>query len=341
MSEKRKTNNTILLLLPIVLLASVFSSCGEQDAPEEIEISLAAELETDEEEEEEEGTLTAALEKSLLSHAICLGVEEGVVFPEPDPSLFSAYLAIPTALYSTPSSTEPLCQLASGVSLTLRETNDPLWYAAILDDGTEGYVYGECLFPLTETQEEAVNTCSLSMEGLRQRLDVLQACFPQGKYWNHAGIEVPAGTETPWSVTDIPCNHSVNWQEYCNFYNGTTLEVLPFDSLCQCSAFASFLSDQLFGEEAGLHVFNDPDLLRVGDHIRLREYEHSMVVIGISDGGYTVAEVNQDYEHCMISWSRTLSRQELVGLLWDSEYISRYPLCPDGAGGYTQWPEAG
>ncbi len=104
--------------------------------------------------------------------------------------------------------------------------------------------------------------------------------------------------------------------------------------------FASYLSDSLFGAAAGVHVFSDYTQLRLGDHIRLREYEHSMTVVEKTEEFITVAEVNRSYEDCLISWSRRLTVQELASLSWDIECYSRYPFRPGGDGARVLWEES-
>lgn len=251
----------------------------------------------------------------------------------PDPP---AGLIWDSSLYSQPGGGETLADLPAGGSFVVSPTGDPLWYSVTLEDGTAGYLYGDALGTLNSG---GVSSRSLFQEHVSEKLSSLREQFPDGKYWNHMGQDIPWGDETPGIVTDIPCDHSAYGETYCNFYNGGMENLFSYGSLCECLGFASFLSDQLFGVDAPFYVFNDPKKLRVGDHIRLREYEHSMTVAAISEEGVTVAEVNQNYEDCRISWSRTVSWEELYGLQWDSEYISRYPLYPADEGGFTTWPE--
>ncbi len=249
---------------------------------------------------------------------------------------FTAQVGITTFLYEQPNVDTPLVPVESNQTLTVSPTDDPMWYATVLQDGTEGYLYGECLF--RATGDGSVASVSLFASYAAGTFAALQEEFPEGKYWNHMDRDdVPYGAETPYSVTDIPCDNYENGEYYCNFYNGKTAELFPYDTLCQCLGFASFLSDQVFGYDAPLHVFYDTDLLRVGDHIRLDEWEHSLTVVALSDEGVTVGEVNANYSDCQISWSRVLSWYELEELEWDSEYISRYPMRPNGEGGFTQW----
>ncbi len=248
-------------------------------------------------------------------------------------------MEIAGSLYAEPSPEEPIASLEAGWELNVQPTEDRLWYAAVLEDGTKGYVYGECLGVGDGTDFPGVSG-SLAQSSLETALAELRSQLPEGKYWNHMGMEdVDFGTETPWLVTDIPCEHSTYGQLYCNYYSGKMESLFSYGPLCECLGFASFLSDRVFGEDAPFYIFYEPSLLRVGDHIRFLEYEHSMTVAEVSGEGVVVAEVNADYEDCLISWSRLLSWDYLDEYLWDSEYISRYPLCPDGQGGFMPWPE--
>ena len=49
----------------------------------------------------------------------------------------------------------------------------------------------------------------------------------------------------------------------------------------QCLGYASIISDLLFGYDAPITEFYDFDELRIGDHIRMGWYEHSMIVTDI------------------------------------------------------------
>ena len=166
-------------------------------------------------------------------------------------------------------------------------------------------------------QEDASITeveASLILESLRET-------FPEGKYWNHMGVE-------DWdelTVTDTPCQHDVYWDTYCNEYTGGIQELFPqFEPMEQCLGFAALLSDLVFGEDAPVSTFTDYFQLRVGDNIRLELSEHSMVVLTVEDDGITVVECNSDYEHCRISWDRFLSWEDLDAYSYELECITRY-----------------
>jgi len=276
--------------------------------------------------ENEEASLLKNLESTVES-----------TLTEVNSVLLKAQTLAAVPIYGELAPGEPIAQTEAGQVFVLTETSDPLWYSISLENGAIGYLYGENLFKIDE--DGTVSSKSIFLETAAEKLASLKEQLPEGKYWNHMDQDLPYGEETPFSVTDTPCEHSVYGELYCNFYNGATESFFPYDTLCQCLGFASFLSDQLFGTEAPLHLFYDYSLLRVGDHIRLGEYEHSMTVIEKTDEYITVGEVNEDYEDCLISWSRQLTYYELDELSWDSEYISRYPLYMDEDGSFVPWED--
>ncbi len=164
--------------------------------------------------------------------------------------------------------------------------------------------------PQPITEEEAAAT-----------LESLRDTFPDGSYWNHMGLE----EWDEFTVTDIPCDHDLYWDTYCNSYTGGIQELFPqFEPMEQCLGFAALLSDLVFGEDAPVSTFTDYIQLRVGDHIRLELTEHSMTVLTVAEEGITVVECNRDYEHCLISWDRFLSWEELAAYSYEMECITRY-----------------
>lgn len=164
--------------------------------------------------------------------------------------------------------------------------------------------------PQPITEEEAAAT-----------LESLRDTFPDGSYWNHMGLE----EWDEFTVTDIPCDHDLYWDTYCNSYTGGIQELFPqFEPMEQCLGFAALLSDLVFREDAPVSTFTDYTQLRVGDHIRLELTEHSMTVLTVAEEGITVVECNRDYEHCRISWDRFLSWEELAAYSYEMECITRY-----------------
>ena len=176
--------------------------------------------------------------------------------------------------------------------------------------GAVGLAFSRYEEPQPITEEEAAAT-----------LESLRDTFPDGSYWNHMGLE----EWDEFTVTDIPCDHDLYWDTYCNSYTGGIQELFPqFEPMEQCLGFAALLSDLVFGEDAPVSTFTDYTQLRVGDHIRLELTEHSMTVLTVAEEGITVVECNRDYEHCRISWDRFLSWEELAAYSYEMECITRY-----------------
>ena len=160
---------------------------------------------------------------------------------------------------------------------------------------------------------------------LEEKLEELRQQFPAGKYWNHAGLSVPEKDQ--WSVvTDRPCDHPA-WRYDCNHYDGVTAKFIlsEYEFGMQCLGFASMISDRLFGEDAPIRSFRNFDQLRVGDHIRIPDPGHSMIVIRKKPDAVLVAEVNREDVTSLIEWGRQVTRQELDALGANVLYTTRYP----------------
>lgn len=165
-----------------------------------------------------------------------------------------------------------------------------------------------------------------SQQAVSLRIEALREDFPEGAYWNHAGIELEEGADNSFTVTDTPCQHELYLDDDCNVYDGITLELFPdFEYLTQCLGFASLVGDIVFGENAQTEIYYDYSRLRIGDHIRVIEDMHSMIVREIHDEYVTVLEVDADLNTCEISWSREISFASLTELGDDVEYLTRYP----------------
>lgn len=313
-----KLNKRVAAAVVSVAMLCCLIGCGAAEEPVSSVPETASEVQE---------SMTRAIDTTVFAVS-------AVDLPMPEkPQAMVEYTA---EVYAQAEPSEIIFYVETGEQLTYTETDDPMWYEITAEGGT-GYVYGEYLFAIDENGE--ADDDSLTAQALEEKLDFLREKLPEGKYWNHAGQELKWGEESPFIVTDTPCNHNVSGSAYCNFYNGATLSEFSYSALCQCLGFASLLSDQLFGRDAPLHTFYDPALLRVGDHIRLDEYEHSMTVTEITDEYITIAEANENYQDCKISWSRRLTFDELRALNWDCEFISRYPLCPTEGGGFAPWPD--
>ncbi len=172
-------------------------------------------------------------------------------------------------------------------------------------------------------------TDALTEIRVERQLKRLSDYFTDGSYWNHYDIDTTgmSDLEIATCVTDTPCAHSVNGYTYCNVYNGAMATVFPqYDYDTQCLGYASLISDLLFGTDAPVTEFYDFDSLRIGDHIRLVNNEHSMIVTDIDwdTDTITVTEANADYENCAISWGRTITRDELYSMESDVRFYTRY-----------------
>ena len=244
--------------------------------------------------------------------------------PEPEPEISETAIAVAPLrddfLFETRDASAPLAPPEMSKPLWVEPTDDPMWYEYTLDSGKTAYVYAERV-------RRAFGKESLFQDYFSEKCKELQSQLPDGKYWNHMGYyEYSYGEETPWIVTDIPCDHGAYGETYCNFYNGAMKSCFYANTLCECLGFASLISDQFFGVDAPITTFGDYRLLRPGDHIRWEEWEHSLTVIYVSDYGVDVAECNKNYQDCLITWGRTLSWDEIRSYDWDATYFTRYPM---------------
>lgn len=208
-------------------------------------------------------------------------------------------------------------------------------------NAASSYAAKERILPAGEVEDTAelvdayssvplfVSSGNLAEQGVQTRLELLEDYFPNGMYWNHVGVDTSEMTadEIAMCVTDTPCNHSVYGYGNCNIYNGLMDDFFPqYGDEMQCLGYASIISDLLFGYDAPITEFYDFDELRIGDHIRMGWYEHSMIVTDIDwdTDIITVTEVNADYENCQISWGRQITRSELLGMEGDLTYYTSY-----------------
>lgn len=157
---------------------------------------------------------------------------------------------------------------------------------------------------------------NLSEDEVLKVLNELRFVFPSGKYFNHGG------------VTDSPCiGHSAGIYSHCNSYIGKasyTYRSVAVDKAWQCLAYACLFSDNIFGKDCNVTIFDDYSLLHVGDLIRYGSKSHSAVVLSVSDDGITVTECNRDNIDCMIEWDRFISFDELKRE--DVFYLTRYEI---------------
>lgn len=219
----------------------------------------------------------------------------------------------------------------AGSVFFIMEYETPLWVYVQSEDGNEGFLYSDDLNALDENGNASAQP--LGQVQIALRLQELQALFPAGYYWNHIGYDEEESGDYSEYISGFPCDHNVTGTFYCNHYNGATVLHYPeYGDLYQCLGFASFVSDKVFGEETDISIYHNYEYLQLGDHIRLHDYEHSMIIISIGDDAVTLGEVNENYNDCAISWERQITYSELQSLSWDSEYITRYPTFRDDAG---------
>ena len=160
---------------------------------------------------------------------------------------------------------------------------------------------------------------------LTEKLELLRELFPDGAYWNTIGYDITdmSQEEACMIVTDEPCSHTWNGYIYCHVYEGKTRYEFGYDTNIQCLAFASMISDFLFGKDKEIETFYDFDQLSVGDQIRFLSYEHSVVVIEKGEDYVKVVECNRDYENCEIEWDRELSEDEVLYGWGNYEFLRR------------------
>lgn len=243
------------------------------------------------------------------------------------------------SLYRTPSTdARVLSQLNSGDSVTLLGFIRDGMVALRTHDELMGYVessaISQSIVSTLVTKEKpkfspakAVNMFDSSFDSLsmEEKLESLRRLLPDEKYWNYMGVDID-GLSQDWAssiVTDTPCVHSENGYEFCHEYDGATMNLFDYESNIQCLGFASLISDILFGKDAPVNELDDFSRLKLGDHIRYVDNEHSMIVTAISGDSVTVVQCNSDYENCMIEWDCVLTQSEIEEN-GDYMYISRY-----------------
>ncbi|MFI3325274.1 MAG: hypothetical protein R3Y35_03770 [Clostridia bacterium] len=174
------------------------------------------------------------------------------------------------------------------------------------------------------TEEDAFNVFDEAYTDLSldEKIALLKEWYPQNRNWNTVGLDTD-DMDQDYAVsliTDTACNHSSTSQ--CQCYNGLTLDEFSFSYNIQCLAFASMVSDFLFGKDTEITTIYDMDEIQVGDHIRLTGATHSMIVTEVTEDGFRVVEVNSDYNSCRIKWDRYISKTELSS--YSFKVLSRY-----------------
>lgn len=86
-----------------------------------------------------------------------------------------------------------------------------------------------------------------------------------------------------------------------------------------CAGFAFMLSDACFGDLPARKVY-DVNSIRVGDVVRVNNDAHSVIVLKIENGVYTVAEANYNSS---VHWGRTFTYAQMCNVF--TYNMTRYP----------------
>ncbi len=151
----------------------------------------------------------------------------------------------------------------------------------------------------------------LSPYTVATRLQKLRTYFPNGTYWNHVGISISGLDRLEYCMitTKTKCNHKNGYANSCNHYIGISKKFFKYSDNYQCLAFASLISDLLYGPNTPITKHKDFNKIKVGDQIRFVTAAHSVVVIGKAKDSITVVECNYDTTACKIVWGRTISKR--------------------------------
>lgn len=146
----------------------------------------------------------------------------------------------------------------------------------------------------------------------------LQAKFPHGKYWNHAGN--PGGSNSVNNqngYTSTPCTKHGGYigtnQQTCNGFQpgGSQLS-------WQCMGYAEKLGYDFTGYNPrtnanGWYTYTGSSALnslKPGDIVRYKNDGHSIFVTGVNGDTVTYTDCNSD-GHCIIKWGKTISKSTL------------------------------
>ena len=139
-------------------------------------------------------------------------------------------------------------------------------------------------------------------------LNYLMEKFPDGKYWNHMGMD----HNNSDGYTDIPCNHSLvpSARGYIYVSNGTCNS---FGSSIQCWGFVDKLAYECYGTMYhSLWPETTLDKLKPGDAIRFMYDMHSAFITGVDGEEVTYGECNGDYCDCKIRWNVKTTKSEIA-----------------------------
>ena len=120
------------------------------------------------------------------------------------------------------------------------------------------------------------------------KMMAMKSEYPEGKPWTD-------NNKYKWVVTEP--NHIYNYN-----FGG-------------CAAFAAIISDAGFGKDAPIKKVDNPaaSTVRIGDILRINGDTHSVIVLGIEDNCFVIAEGNYNSS---IHWGRKLQKTEPIVFLY-------------------------
>ena len=121
--------------------------------------------------------------------------------------------------------------------------------------------------------------------------------FPAGKYWNGGN---------PESYTNTPCNGHAhdNYYQHDYIYSKGFTSFIGSVNGYQCYGFAQKLQSDFYGVTAGAWIRLTDTAgrqLRVGDHLRINGYKHSVFVTEVNGNTLKFADCNAGGT-CVIRW---------------------------------------
>lgn len=249
--------------------------------------------------------------------------------------------AIPVVLYSSPDTDSAIIgTLPAKTLLDVTAQLDDGFVMIQLHGGGFAYVKAKSLEAFTQRTANIAAIPKLSAltdvateEEAAQRLEELSDFFVDGAYWNDYDFTADSSDKlrAACSISDTPCAHSNRGYGHCNVYTGAISKKAGYGYGTQCLGYAALLSDLVFGTDAPVYVHGDFDSIRVGDHVRLVLWDHSMLVTDVckDENGKTyiyVTDVNADYETCQIEWHRKFTQADLRRL---GDYVRVYTRYPE------------
>ena len=263
----------------------------------------------------------------------------GTLFTEHEPSPTDTYKTTRAVqILSSPETDAPvLGVLPQNTVLPYADDMENGFIFIRLENGLLGYLPADAVTPQYEqpaavrtTPKLAAHTGITTETEAAARLTELSAYFQNGRYWNCLGTGLSQSADNLFCVTDTPCAHPSHGYSYCNIYTSSMSRKMGYGQGMQCLGYVGLLSDLTFGTEAPVTVHSDFEKLRVGDHIRLVLWDHSMLVTKVckdeNDRTYVyVTEVNADYDTCRIDWGRKFTQDDLRRLGDYVEIYTRYP----------------